>query len=52
MVPKHVSRWPLLRILHCAKDCGPATKFILAVQEKLVAGRANNLIMVVDDDRI
>jgi hypothetical protein len=24
----------------------------LAVQEELVAGRANNLIMVVDDDRI
>jgi hypothetical protein len=34
------------------KNCGPATKFILAVQEELVAGRGNNLIMVVDDDRI
>lgn len=26
-VPKYVSRWPRLRVLHCRKDLGPATKF-------------------------
>src|SRR5881396_2741298 len=51
-VPKHVSRWPLLRVLHCRKDWGPATKFIPIVREELAAGRGNTLIMVVDDDRI
>ncbi len=51
-VPKHVSRWPLLRVLHCRKDWGPATKFIPIVREELAAGRGNTLIMVVDDDRV
>jgi len=52
MVPKYVSRWPRLRVLHCRKDWGPATKFIPIVQEELAAGHGNTLIMVVDDDRV
>jgi hypothetical protein len=51
-VPKHVSRCPRLRVLHCRRDWGPATKFIPIVREELAAGRGNTLIMVVDDDRI
>src|SRR6266404_8429562 len=51
-VPKYISRWQRLRVLHCGKDWGPATKFIPIVQEELAAGRGNTLIMVVDDDRL
>src|SRR6266581_8790513 len=51
-VPKHVSRWPRMRVLHCRRDWGPATKFIPIVREELGAGRGNTLIMVVDDDRV
>ena len=51
-VPTHVSRLPRLRILHCRRDWGPATKFIAAIQDELAAGRQNTLIMVVDDDRV
>src|SRR6266446_2561862 len=51
-VPKHVSRWPRMRILHCRRDWGPATKFIPIVRDELAAGRGNTLIMVVDDDRM
>src|SRR6266403_4655729 len=51
-VPKHLSRWPRLRVLHCRRDWGPATKFIRIVREELAAGRGNTLIMVVDDDPI
>src|SRR6266487_3618823 len=51
-VPKHISRWPRLRVLECRRDWGPATKFIPVVQEELAAGRENTLIMVVDDDRV
>jgi hypothetical protein len=51
-VPKHVSRWPRMRILHCRRDWGPATKFIPIVREELAAGRGDTLIMVVDDDRM
>jgi hypothetical protein len=51
-VPKYISRWPRLRVLHCSKDWGPATKFIPVVQEELAAERANTLILVVDDDRV
>lgn len=51
-VPKHVSRLPRLRVLHCRRDWGPATKFIPIVREELAAGRGNTLIMIVDDDRI
>src|SRR6184192_3236149 len=51
-VPKHVSRWPRMRVLHCRRDWGPATKFIPIVREELAAGRENTLIMVVDDDRV
>jgi hypothetical protein len=52
VVPKYISRLPRVRVLHCPKDWGPATKFIPAVQEELAAGRADTLIMVVDDDRL
>src|SRR5947208_5138982 len=52
VVPKYVSRWPRLRVLHCPRDWGPATKFIPIVREELTAGRGNTLIVVVDDDRI
>ena len=51
-VPKHLSRWPRMRILHCRRDWGPATKFIPIVREELAAGRGDTLIMVVDDDRM
>jgi len=51
-IPKDVSRWSPLRVLHCRKDWGPATKFIPIVREELAAGREDTLIMVVDDDRI
>jgi hypothetical protein len=51
-VPKYISRWPRLRVLHCSKDWGPATKFIPVVQEELAAERGNTLILVVDDDRV
>ena len=52
VVPEYVLRLPRVRILYCGKDWGPATKFIPAVQEELAAGRADTLIMVVDDDRV
>src|SRR6266699_4563733 len=51
-VPEYVLRLPRLRVLHCRRDWGPATKFIPIVREELAAGRGNTLIMVVDDDRI
>src|SRR5438552_7463065 len=51
-VPDYVSRLPRVRILHCHRDWGPATKFIPIVREELAAGRRDTLIMVVDDDRI
>src|SRR6266705_2844079 len=51
VVPKYISRLPCVRVLHCAEDWGPATKFIGAIQDELAAGRENTLIMVVDDDR-
>ena len=52
VVPKYLLRLPRVRILHCVKDWGPATKFIPVVQEELAAGRGTSLIVVVDDDRI
>lgn len=52
VIPEYVSRLPRLRILHPARDWGPATKFIPLIQEELAAGRGDTLIMVVDDDRI
>jgi hypothetical protein len=52
IVPKYISRLPCVRVLHCGKDWGPATKFIAAIQDELAAGRENTLIMVVDDDRL
>ena len=52
VVPKHISRLPRVRVLHCPEDWGPATKFIGAIQDELAAERENTLIMVVDDDRI
>ena len=52
VVPKYISRLPRVRVLHCAEDWGPATKFIGAIRDELAAGRENALIMVVDDDRL
>lgn len=52
LVPEYLLRLPHLRILRCRKDWGPATKFIPVIQEELAAGRADTLIMVMDDDRI
>ena len=52
VVPKYISRLPRVRVLHCAQDWGPATKFIGAIQDELAAGRENTLIMVIDDDRL
>ena len=52
VVPNYISRLPRVRILHCAEDWGPATKFIGAIRDELAAGRENTLIMVVDDDRL
>src|SRR5438067_11544418 len=52
VVPEYLLRLPRLRVLHCHKDWGPATKFIGAIQDELAAGRENSLIMVVDDDRL
>ena len=51
VVPDYIARLPRVRILHCGKDWGPATKFIPVVQEELAASRDKTLIMVVDDDR-
>src|SRR5437867_7040908 len=51
-VPEYISRLPRVRILHCRRDWGPATKFIPIVREELAAGRGNTLVMVVDDDRV
>src|SRR6266704_5977365 len=52
VVPEYLLRLPRVRVLHCAEDWGPATKFIGAIQDELAAGRENTLIMVVDDDRL
>jgi hypothetical protein len=52
VVPKYISRLPRVRVLRCREDWGPATKFIAAIQDELVEGRENTLIMVVDDDRL
>src|SRR5437773_6620515 len=49
VVPEYLLRLPRLRVLHCHKDWGPATKFIPIVREELAAGRGDTLIMVVDD---
>src|SRR6058998_522017 len=43
VVPKYLLRLPRVRILHCVKDWGPATKFIPVVQEELAAGRGSSL---------
>src|SRR5437763_4996862 len=52
VVPRYISRLPRVRVLHCREDWGPAAKFIGAIQDELAAGRADTLIMVVDDDRL
>ena len=52
VVPKYIAQLPRVRVLHCAEDWGPATKFIGAIRDELAAGRENTLIMVVDDDRL
>src|SRR2546423_4093171 len=35
VVPEYLTQLPHVRILHCEKDWGPATKFIPVVQEEL-----------------
>ena len=52
VTPKYLSTLPRVRISHCRRDWGPATKFIDTIREELAAGRGNTLIMVVDDDRV
>ena len=52
VLPENLLRLPRVRILHCGKDWGPATKFIPAIQEERAAGRTSSLIMIIDDDRI
>src|SRR5207244_3661733 len=51
IIPEYLTHYPTVRILRCAKDWGPATKFIPVIQEELAAGRGDTLIMVADDDR-
>jgi Glycosyl transferase family 2 len=51
VVPAYLKQIPSLRILHCEKDWGPATKFIPVVQEELATDRGQTLVWVVDDDR-
>src|SRR5881392_3228347 len=45
VVPKYLLRLPRVRILHCVKDWGPATKFIPVVQEELAGGKGSSLIV-------
>jgi hypothetical protein len=52
VVPTYLSELPRVRVLCCCQDWGPSTKFIGAIQDELAAGRADTLIMVVDDDRL
>lgn len=52
VVPEYISRLPRVRVLRCSEDWGPATKFIPVVREELAVGRADTLMMVVDDDRV
>jgi hypothetical protein len=52
VLPKYLAQFPRLRILHCEKDWGPATKFIPVIQEELEEGRGDTVVMVVDDDRV
>src|SRR5438067_11857840 len=40
-VPKHISRWPRMRVLQYRRVWGPATKFIPIVREELGAGRVS-----------
>jgi Glycosyl transferase family 2 len=51
-MPGYISRLPRVRVLHCRRDWGPATKFIPVIREELGAGREHTLIMVIDDDRV
>lgn len=51
-IPTFLRELPLVRILHCERDWGPATKFIPSIQEELAASRPETLVVVVDDDRI
>jgi len=52
VVPGYLEKIPRVRILRCQQDWGPATKLIPIIQEELVAGRGETLVMVIDDDRI
>src|SRR5689334_16139862 len=35
VVPKYIAKLPRVRVLRCAEDWGPATKFIGAIQDEL-----------------
>lgn len=51
-IPPWMAELRGVRILHSARDWGPATKFIPVIQEEIEAGRPDTLIVMVDDDRI
>jgi hypothetical protein len=51
-IPTFIEQTERVRILRCARDWGPATKFIPVIQEELAEGRGETLIVVVDDDRL
>lgn len=51
VIPSFLEQLPGVRVLHCERDWGPASKFIPVVNEEMAAGRGDTLIMVVDDDR-
>ena len=51
-IPEWLADLQGVRLLQSDRDWGPATKFIPAIRDELAAGRAETLIMVVDDDRI
>jgi hypothetical protein len=52
VVPAYLAQLPRVRIMRCETDWGPATKFIPIVRAELAAGRADTLMMIVDDDRV
>jgi len=52
VVPGYLRKIPRVRVLHCDKDWGPATKFIPVLKEEMAAGRLDTLVVVVDDDAV
>lgn len=47
-IPEHLTQIPHVRLLHCERDWGPATKFMPVIQSE----RPETLVLVVDDDRV